>query len=98
MVRWRGELWFVAGLAIYRWDEVGAPVLLRRFSVGRGGSAPRSLRVADDTLFFVASEGAGIPVAGLWRSDGTTAGTVLLHSGGPTGPGIADSVVAHGRL
>jgi ELWxxDGT repeat protein len=56
------------------------------YVVCTGHSQPQHLTDVDDTLFFVATD----PVSGreLWKSDGTTAGTVLVKD---INPGLAGS-------
>ena len=57
-----------------------------------GHSAPESLRVAGDNLFFVAPTPArGVQ---LWRSDGTTGGTAPLTDLRPNGGVFSDSDLA----
>jgi ELWxxDGT repeat protein len=50
--------------------------LVRDINAGTGGSAIQNLTDVNGTLFFVAND--GIHGFELWKSDGTTAGTVLV--------------------
>ena len=60
-------------------------------------SAPEQLTVVHDRLYFLASDGAGF---GLWRTDGTESGTVMVPvSGIPSfGSQIQDLTVFHDAL
>jgi ELWxxDGT repeat protein len=74
------ELWKTDGTA-------AGTVLVKDVNPGPAGSAPVDLTAGNGTLFFLADDGSAAihPPTGqagikLWKSDGTTAGTVALAS------------------
>jgi ELWxxDGT repeat protein len=70
-----GELWKSDGTA-------SGTVLVKDLRTGPQGSDPKDLTAVGNTLFFAALEPDGVvPQYGLWTSDGTADGTVLLKAG-----------------
>jgi ELWxxDGT repeat protein len=59
---------------------IGGPFLVKSFKGRVGSNAPTisDLKSVDGRLFFSSTDPAGV---GLWKSDGTPAGTVLLKAG-----------------
>ena len=63
------ELWSVDRLS-------GRTALVQDIYPGPYGSSPSHFTIVDGMLYFLADDGAQLK--GLWRSDGTAAGTVRL--------------------
>ncbi len=63
----RSELWSLG--------SSGTPTLLQSFSSGTGTANPTNLTNVNGTLYFKANSGTAFE---LWRSDGTTTGTVAV--------------------
>jgi ELWxxDGT repeat protein len=63
---------------------------------GPGSSNPSNLTVAGGAIYFVADDATGFP--GLWRSDGTAAGTVLLRGHVGSGTYIGNVPFAFAEL
>jgi len=92
-----GTLFFAAGsengVELWRTDVIGQTRMVKDIAVGPQSSSPAELTNVDGVLFFTANDGqTGREV---WKSDGTTAGTVLLKdtlaSRGELGPfGLAN--------
>ncbi|WP_257459922.1 ELWxxDGT repeat protein [Archangium lipolyticum] len=57
--------------------STGEPYLVRDINPLGQGSRPEAVVVVNGTLFFIRESG---PSAGLWKSDGTETGTVLVRS------------------
>jgi|GEM_PF-4558942 len=77
------------GLELYKPAEIEGIELLCDIRPGPESSNPRQLRTFGNLALFFADDGQG---TGLWRTDGTEAGTFLLHraTGGQVdGPFIA---------
>ena len=55
---------------------MSTPFLVKDINPGSVGSSPSYLTAVGNTLFFWAND--GVNGYGLWKSDGTTAGTVLV--------------------
>ena len=69
------------GTEVWKSDGTTAgTVLVKDINAGTGSSSPTSLTAVGSTLFFSASNGTttGLNGTELWKSDGTTAGTVLV--------------------
>jgi ELWxxDGT repeat protein len=67
----------VNGQELWKSDGTAAgTVLVKDIRPGSGGSYPRYLTAAGNTLFFRAND--GVNGYELWKSDGTAAGTVLV--------------------
>ncbi|HKV11611.1 MAG TPA: ELWxxDGT repeat protein [Thermoanaerobaculia bacterium] len=80
-----GLVYFVVNFALWRTDgtpEGTGPVLPS--SASPAGAAPWSLTEFQGSLYFLALAGEGR--RGLWRTNGTAAGTVLLKALGPVTP------------
>ncbi|MFO0976374.1 MAG: ELWxxDGT repeat protein [Planctomycetaceae bacterium] len=79
-----GKLYFTANGEIWcRSTPTSAPFLLREIGEGPGwGGDPTSLTAVGSTLFFTAVYATSDPRVGLgrelWKTDGTSAGTVLV--------------------
>lgn len=79
-----GKLYFTANGEIWcRSTPTSAPFLLKEIGEGNWGGDPTSLTAVGSTLFFTAIYATGHPnFAGLgrelWKTDGTSAGTVLV--------------------
>jgi ELWxxDGT repeat protein len=75
------------------WRSDGTPegtFLLKDIVPGSEGSQTAQIgssRVVENTLFFLASEGSANPGVGLWKTDGTSEGTVRLKRFEPV-PGV----------
>ena len=102
-----GALYFYArdsrGFELWRSDgTTGGTAVVRDINPGSGGSTsilyPPGIRAYNGALYFRASDGAsGLE---LWRSDGTEAGTVLVHDirPGPDSSFVEGLAVADGLL
>ncbi|MGI8984691.1 MAG: ELWxxDGT repeat protein, partial [Acidimicrobiales bacterium] len=69
------------GVELWKSDGTTAgTVLVKDILAGAGSSSPTNFRVVGATLYFAAGNGTTAPGVGteLWKSDGTTAGTVLV--------------------
>ncbi len=90
-----GELWKSNGTAT-------GTVLVKDINPGVNGSGPTFLTNVNGTLFFSAIDArhgsASSASADLWKSDGTSSGTVLLKDfvSGASGPGRISELVADG--
>jgi MYXO-CTERM domain-containing protein len=87
MVGFDGAVLFAAndgsrGAELWRSDDLGTR-LLRDLWPGSRGSSPRHLTVAGGRVFFAAETAGGI---GLWKTDGTFAGTAPIAAAGGTDP------------
>jgi CSLREA domain-containing protein len=60
-----------SGQELWRYDGAGGS-LIKDIAAGSNGSAPSLFTLFDGSMFFIANDGTGV---GLWRTDGTTAGT-----------------------
>jgi ELWxxDGT repeat protein len=69
----------VSGDELLRIDASGASSLVRDVYPGPAGSGVRGLTVVGSNLFFLAFDDTN--EYGVWKSDGTTAGTTLVRSG-----------------
>lgn len=57
-------------------DTAGPAVLFKDINQASSGSNPANFAVLNGQVFFTADDGSGL---GLWRSDGTAVGTVLVE-------------------
>lgn len=74
-----GELWKSDG-------TTAGTMLVKDINVGTSASGPTYLTNVNGTLYFAATEGgSGTSGRELWKSDGTTAGTVLVKDAYPGG-------------
>src|SRR4051794_11481177 len=71
------ELWATSGSS-------GQPVLLKDIRLGSNDSNPSNLLYSGSYVYFTAYDGADTL---LWRTDGTTAGTLALTTPGNGGSG-----------
>jgi ELWxxDGT repeat protein len=87
------------GTELWRSDGTDAGTwMVKDIAAGTAGSAPTSLTVIGDTLYFVAATAAN--GAELWRSDGTAAETRIVKDiqAGSSSSGVANLVVYNGKL
>ena len=90
-------LYFIAddgssGMELWKSDgSATGTVLVADINPGVGGSNPSWLQAVGDTLFFSASSPGGLSSFGnkLWKSDGTTAGTVPVADASSWGPPLS---------
>lgn len=90
-VTWGAAIIAVLAVAAARAD--GQTRLVRDVRTGPGSSFPDALVAMDDALFFVADDGEH--GRELWRSDGTTAGTLMVAD---INPGRSDAFPYNDRL
>ncbi|MDQ4132190.1 MAG: Ig-like domain-containing protein, partial [Actinomycetota bacterium] len=60
--------------------------LVKDITPGGHWSSPSRFTSFGDSVYFLTSPSSGSPTTGLWKSDGTTAGTVMVKGFTATGP------------
>ena len=81
-----------SGMELWKSDgSATGTVRVADINPGAGGSNPSWLQAVGDTLFFSASSPGGLSSFGnkLWKSDGTTAGTVPVADASSWGPPLS---------
>ncbi len=89
------------GTELWRSDGTAAGTFrLKDINPGQADSTPQNLTVVNNTLFFTADDGHGEaygmtwPGTGLWKTDGTAAGTVLVKDFNPAGSTTPPTITA----
>lgn len=92
------RLFFYLLLSLCLPDLLQAQALIKDIRPGTPSSKPDQLVNVNGTLFFVADDGEHGPE--LWKSNGTSAGTILVKDliPGPAGSAINDMTPVNGKL
>jgi ELWxxDGT repeat protein len=86
----------VSSQAQTTYDGILGIQLLKDINPGSANSFPLSFTIANNTLFFQASDGTN--GAELWKTDGTAAGTVLIKDINPVGDSNPNTITAAGNV
>jgi len=87
LINGNGTLYFRAdepmmlGSELWKYDGVAAAAPVKDIYTGSLSASPSALNFVNGILYFSAYDAGDIPTFGLWKSDGTAAGTTKIANG-----------------